>query len=509
MRFARSILCFVVLTILAPLAFSQSESEASFSATVSCAPPTYSCARSDLNTTNNLNPAPSVKSQNTIVTPSDFDLPIVRVTDANTFQNRTFSATLSGSDEDNIFNTNDTYLIVGDQGGWRYPVSFDSSTMQVRNSGAWTVGTNQFRWSGSGSFSRTEPNIIYSVAASSSISGFKPSKTALYKFTISGTTSISATATEMFDFISCKGMPNPYNPTWGSVLTVSSGDTRFSQAFSNQKGGQNTATDITVYDAPSGQCYRYDTATAQLCTSTGCVPMSLSDEFKVHEVYMSLDGNYLRIVFETCIKGGCTQGTNSNPYFWEIGTTNVTRCYSSSTVANCSGHMVEGHSNIYNSTNWPQTAKRPFTSPLDYSIVNSSPGELTPGTDTHYSNNAANSADTNPYWVTNVQNVHTAFGKAGCNKSGNIYEGCTFPGPLYGEIFGITQSGGYIRAAHSYNSGSSSYFNCANTIGSVSQSGKFFAWTSDWLTTLGKDNSGKYRCDVFIVNLAAQQGAKN
>jgi hypothetical protein len=140
--------------------------------------------------------------------------------------------------------------------------------------------------------------------------------------------------------------------------------------------------------------------------------------------------------------------------------------------------------------------------------VNSTP-KLVPNTDTHFSNNASDPNDTYPYWVTNVQNVRTNFGGAGCNTTGNLYAGCTFPGPLYGEIFGITQHGGYIRAAHSYNSGASPYFNCANTIGSVSQTGKFFAWTSDWLTTLGRDSSGHYRCDVFVVKLDAQQGATN
>jgi len=503
----------VIVLSLSPLVFSQSEASITdvSTGTINCAPPNYNCARSDLNTTNNLNPPPVLGKQNTIVTPSDFDLPIVRVTDASTFDNKTLTVTLSGSDEDNIFNTNDTFLMASDMGSWRYPISFDPSTMQVRNKGAWTPGTNQFRWGGSGSFSRTDPNTIYSVAAKTSIAGLNPSGTALYKFKLSGTTSISATATKVFDFDTCQGMPNPYNVghgVWRSTLTVSAGDKRFAQAFSNKKGGQNTGTDITVYDAASRQCYRYDTAHATLCTSSGCVPMSLSDEFTIHEVYISLDGNYLRIEFYTCTKGGCNEGS-SHPYFWEIGTTNVTRCYSGTGSMNCSGHMVEGYSHFYNSTSWPQTAKRPMSDLSNYKVVNLTPSDLTPNTDTHYSNNAADPNDAHPYWVTNVQDVHTTFGGKGCNRTGNVYEGCTFPGPLYGEIFGITQDGGYIRAAHSYNSGASSYFNCANTIGAVSQTGKFFAWTSDWLTTLGKDSSGHYRCDVFIVNLAAQQGAKN
>jgi hypothetical protein len=168
--------------------------------------------------------------------------------------------------------------------------------------------------------------------------------------------------------------------------------------------------------------------------------------------------------------------------------------------------MVEGYSHLYNAIGWPEMGKRAFSDPLSYTLINSTP-DLNPLTDSHLSNNAANAADTNPIWVTNVQNVRTKFGGAGCNRTGNIYAGCIFPGPLYGEIFGITQSGNYIRAAHTYNSGSSSYFNCGSTIGTVSQTGRFFVWTSDWLTTLGKDDTNQNRCDVFVVNLGAAKGA--
>lgn len=508
----------LLLAVLAFSSFALSQvgdvaADSNSTTTTTCAPPTYGCARSDLITTNNLNPPPAMtRGKNTIVTPSDFKLPIVRVTDGTLFQNRTLTVTLSGSNGDNIFSTDDSYLLVIDTGGWRYPVAFNPSTMKMLNTAAWTPGANQVRFGGSGSFSRTTRNVVYSVMGSNTqIAGTSPNDTTLFKLSLSGTTSISATGTKVFDFATCPGMPRPYhigNPIWRSVLTVSAGDKRYSEAFSNQKGGQDTATDITVYDAPSKQCYRYDTAHARLCTSTGCAPMSLPDTFKIHEVYMSLDGNYLRIMFSRCISGGCTQGTASNPYFWKIGTTEVTRCYTPSHTANCSGHMVEGYTHLYNAIMWPQTGKRSFTDPLSYSLVNSSPS-LTPNTDEHYSNNAANSNDTNPYWVTNVQNVHTTFGGRGCNKTGNLYLGCTFPGPLFGEVYGITQNGGYIRAAHTYNSGSSKNFNCSNAIGAVSQSGRFFAFSSDWLTTLGKDDNNLPRCDVFIVNLAAAQGASN
>jgi hypothetical protein len=481
----------------------------SFAVGQTCAPPTYGCARSDLIKTNNLNPPPVVSQKNAVVTPSDFRLPIVRATDGAMWSKKTLTVTNSGSNGDNIFNVDDTYVLVVDGGGWTYPLAFSPSTLHTLNTSAWKIGTNQVRWAGTSSFSRVNRSVLYTIPSGTTpIKGVNPNGSTLYKITLAGTSSITASGVPVFDFAKCPGMRNPYgigNGIWHSVLTVSKGDTRFAVALSNQ-GGQNSGTDIVVYDAPSGHCYRYDTAHARLCISTGCMPMSLSDEYKIHEVYMSLDGKYLRITIGSCITSGCLNTSGTVPYIWQIGTTEVTRCTDSAGNTACTGHMVEGYSHLYNSLYWPIVGRRLMSDPLSYGMLNTAP-VLSPRSDQHYSNNAADNNDTNPIWVTNVQNIRTKFGGAGCNKTGNLYFGCTFPAPLYGEVFGITSHGGYIRAAHTYNSGSSAYFNCSNTIGSVSQSGRFFAWSSDWLNTLGIDNFGRHRCDVFIVDLAAAQGA--
>ena len=37
--------------------------------------------------------------------------------------------------------------------------------------------------------------------------------------------------------------------------------------------------------------------------------------------------------------------------------------------------------------------------------------------------------------------------------------------------------------------------------GNVSQDGKFFMFTSNWEDSVGKDRSGRFREDVFIVKL--------
>jgi len=83
----------------------------SFAVAQTCAPPTYGCARSDLIKTNNLNPPPVVSQKNAIVTPSDFRLPIVRATDGSMWEKKTLTTTNSGSNGDNIFNVDDTYVL--------------------------------------------------------------------------------------------------------------------------------------------------------------------------------------------------------------------------------------------------------------------------------------------------------------------------------------------------------------------------------------------------------------
>jgi len=193
------LLVFVVFVVFAvsSLALAQTDPAASSDSTTSttCAPPMYGCARSDLIKTNNLDPAPDMSNgKNTIVTPSDFHLPIVRVTDSTSLQNKTLTVTLSGADVDNIFNTDDTYMMVVDGGSWKYPVAFNPSTMKVINSSPWKAGTNQVRWGGSASFSRTTRNVVYAIPGKQThIPGVTGNSTTLYKLTLSGTTSITAT----------------------------------------------------------------------------------------------------------------------------------------------------------------------------------------------------------------------------------------------------------------------------------------------------------------------------
>jgi hypothetical protein len=69
------------------------------------------------------------------------------------------------------------------------------------------------------------------------------------------------------------------------------------------------------------------------------------------------------------------------------------------------------------------------------------------------------------------------------------------------EILLILPGGLVHRVAHTYNTGKSQFFTCNQAIGSISQDGRLFFFSSDWGGTLGADSAGRSRCDVFVTKL--------
>ena len=78
-----------------------------------------------------------------------------------------------------------------------------------------------------------------------------------------------------------------------------------------------------------------------------------------------------------------------------------------------------------------------------------------------------------------------------------------YPSPAYDEVIAVTTdgSGKRYRFGQTFNSGNSKYFIVQNAIGVVDQSGKYLLFSSDWQGTLGTENDGTPRGDVFIMEL--------
>jgi len=432
-----------------------------------CGPPSYGCSRSDFAVSQVPNPVPNMGGTiglNTIVTPSDFNVPILRATDSTTSGGLSFSVTPSGAGADNIWNTTSTMLIVTFSTQGQFGVlGFNPAIMQS------TGLVPGFKVGGMVTFSRANPNVLYQFSG-----------TRITRWTFSNTAS-PPTSSLVYDFTNCSGLPNPLNITWRGDMFVNAGDAVIGTAFSTT-GYQGTGVWAVAYNFALNACSAYNTQTAQVVGNWGTTgPASDNASYAIHEAYMSL-GSFFDISISTCTSGDCV-GVSGQHYFWQPGTTTVNHC-----STNCGGHSVPGYNTWLNFTSFPQVGERQFTAPNTVSFW---PGTLpspccTQLREAHMSWNNDNPNDTAPFFVTTSTTPNAP---------------ATFNTPLINEIIGYMPDGTLRRFAHSFSTGSDPNFYSQNAIGTVSQDGQWLAWVSDWLNTLGTDSKGNQRIDVFIVKL--------
>jgi hypothetical protein len=453
------------------------------SASGACGPPAYGCSRTDQDIVQLPSMTPNVGNltgANTIVTDPNFGNPIVRITDANTnpdvtFRNRSYVSTASGSADDNPWNTDSTLFVVSDTGANSLPFTFDPSTLRAaRMYGSSFPATGGLKLGFSGDWSRVNPNIFYAHSG-----------TAISKYDF--TDRINPPSPKpVYDFTSSSNcLPAGFTETWSSTGGVSGDDTVFGMAYSNS-GGQGSGVYAVAYKVGSG-CSTLNTQTGQVGGDWGAKgAINIVDRWTIHNAKLSKDGNWLIIVSTTCTSAKCSTG----PYFWQIGTTNVGSCGQGS---HCSGHWTEGYTHWINNNQVGNQESRPLSDPaavmdLTLTVPMSSHGTL----DEHASWNNADPADSLPFIVSFWSPTSP------------------FPAAWYNEITGVAPdgSGKVWRFAHSFITGKSQVFNAFYGIGSVSQDGKFFLLSSDWMGTLGSESgtssctTGKdCRSDAFVVEL--------
>jgi hypothetical protein len=449
-----------------------------------CGPPRYGCSRTDEAVVRVPIP-PSVgnlRGANTIVTDPDFGNPIMRLTDANTdphgpFQNRTFFTASSGSADENLWNLDSTLLVVQDTGARAYPFSFNPSTMQASRMYVSSFpDTNGFTIPDSGSWSRVNPNVLYVTT-----------DTVINKYDF-GDRNNAPTPQLVYDFTrSPNCLPPGFSQTWRTRGGVSADDSVMAMGYSNT-GAQQTGVYAVAYKAGSG-CTVLNTSTGEVWGDWGARgTISRPDRWTIHNVKLSKDGNWLIIAVGDCVSSSCSKG----PFFWQIGTTNVISCGDGGL---CSGHFTEGYSHWVNNNNSPLSnqVKRTFGDPASAeNITHVFPSDMSGYFDQHQSWNNVDPGDSVPFlastWIPAGTRMNT----------------------WYNEIIGVAAdgSGTTWRFAHSFITGASHNFSTQYAIGSVSQDGKFFAFSSDWMGTLGSE-SGSRTCtvgtdcrgDVFVVEL--------
>jgi hypothetical protein len=453
------------------------------SSSQACGPPAYGCSRTDLKIAQLPTPpnVGNLRGANTIVTDPDFGNPVVRITDANTnpeagYVNRTYVTAGSGSADDNLWNIDSTLFVVEDSGSNGFPFTFNPSTLQAARMYVANFPATNGLMTDSGIWSRVNANILYTYSG-----------TAINKYDFTNRTT-PPSSQAVYDFTSSRNcLPAGFTLTWSTKGGVSGDDTVFGMAYSNA-GDQGTSVYAVAYKVGSG-CSVINTQTGQVGGDWGTKgTINLTDRWTIHNVKLSKDGNWLIIARSRCTSSTCSDA----PYFWQVGTTYVTSCGAG---GSCSGHWTEGYSHWVNDDNSPMANQviRAFTQPtsVSYLISNFPPG-ITAPLDQHQSWNNVDPADSLPFFSSSWSTT------------------TPFPAPWYNEIIGIAAdgSGKTWRFAHSFISGTSQRFDTQYGIGNVSQDGKFFIFSSDWMGKLGSE-SGATTCtigsncrgDVFVVQL--------
>jgi hypothetical protein len=448
-----------------------------------CGPPAYDCSRFDVKISQLPTP-PSVGNlagANTIVTDPDFGNRVVRITDANTnpaptFKNRTFVTTSSGSADDNLWNTDSTLFTVQDTGANTFVYSFNSSTLQAARLYASNFpATKGLVLSSSGNWSRVNANVLYTDGAG----------TTLYKYDFTNRTNPPAPQL-VYDFSSSPNcLPAGFKPIWSTKGGIGADDTVFAMAYSNT-GSQGTGIYAVVYKVGSG-CSVLNTQTGQVSGDWGAKGrINIADRWTIHNVKLSKDGNWLILSSTACTSANCTL----QPYFWQVGTTNVSSCGAG---GSCSGHFTEGYTHWINVDNSPMSNQviRSFYQPTTvHNLTTDFPPNIIAPLDQHQSWNNADPVDSLPFFSVTWSTISP------------------FPAPWYNEVIAVAAdgSGKTWRFAHTFITARSQRFSTAYAIGTISQDGRFFIFSSDWMGKLGSE-SGTATCtigtdcrgDVFVV----------
>jgi hypothetical protein len=454
---------------------------------VGCGPPLYLCSRTDKLSA----PIPTAPNMGNLVgagmcvNDPDFASKVCRITDSTTNPSTMVSG-YGGDGDRNEFNTDSTKLFVESVNGPVYPMNFDPATMAAtRMYGGWGLSISSPAWS------HTNKDVFYGVAVG-------PNTAKYLKYDTSGGSIPTPTVAADFTGANCF---NGTTPAFVFSAGVSNDDQIFVLGFSDSGGqGGDGAKYVAAYKVGSG-CRMLNTVTGVISGDwgpTGAVPnwtaMTDSDGILLHSLAMSKDGAWISIVAH--VPSCPTCGTNGN-YFWQMATTNVVQ-----PSGNLGGHITEGFTHWINGAGTiGQFQSRLYSDPgVRTGIIptqNFPP--LTYPYDLHVGWNNVDTNDTYPFCGTEYQP-----------------QSLTVPNVAwYKEIFCVSPIDGTVwRFAHTFDTSLSLRFSDTDAIGTVSQDGRFYMWSSDWMGTLGSENGvasctvggpvngAGCRGDVFIVNLA-------
>jgi hypothetical protein len=446
-----------------------------------CGPPHY-CSRTDTKVVHYPSPLPNfggLRGINTVVRDPNFSNPVLRFTDATlqpNFPNRSYITGLGGSGDKVVWNSDSTILLVSDTYGRYFPVKFDP--VNFRQLGP-LYGRNPIFVSGPGIFSRNNRNHFFR---------FYNGKVTLLDYTNRTTPPAGKL---IYDFRNC-GIPAQV--TWQSPAGVDPTDTIFGSAYSTT-GNQGTGVHVVSYNSSLKTCSHLNTSTGVITSWPGGKVIGtvapVADRFTVHNVVMK-SGLWMVITRQTLLSSVPSPGV---AYAWQMGTTVLNHLVPQST-----GHWTAGCGRWINSPGMfgNYYVVRHYSDPSAFSKLWTVP-KSTCGT-------AGSAPCTAPF------DSHPA-SYGGCADSTPVCSSTVAPGtqissPYQNEIvcFSTDGSNKAWRFAHTYSYPSNNFY-AAWSIGSLSQDGRFYAWTTNNGGAFGCAN-GTMNCtlknrrsDVLIVKL--------
>jgi len=276
------------------------------------------------------------------------------------------------------------------------------------------------------------------------------------------------------------------SPGWFDPAGVNNTDTVF-QAGIGTFCGQGGGIWAVSYDASANTYYLFNTATGfqthWTCggggTGPDCTagaysetidgqPQSAANGFYIHNDKSGKDGAWETVSYQR----STVSGSNGTARFWSPSAATVTLMTAAGDCA-FGGHWSTRFTDIINQNNTADGVfwKRSMSSP------NTCTGLWVP---------ASPSLNTDGHWSTNYGTTAQNSAVIGSTSAG----GSTYPpiGDVFeAEVIGFSTDGSNTqwRFGQVLNSYASNGFDPANAIGSLSADGQFFAFTSDWLCTLG------------------------
>lgn len=442
-------------------------------------------------------PLPSVgaaSGANAAVTEPGYATVVVRATDIDTLHStvanwQEFSTCCGGWADINAWNSNSTMFLAEMNGGLPVLMSWSAATLKAAPVYAAPLSFNAQWWSYS------NPNLVYGMAA-----GSDP-VIASAVYSNPPATAAQPAPVNLADLATAPNcLPSLKGATKWSELSVAWNEQRF--AVSASAGAQDTAQYVAVWD-DAGGCRWYDTLTGQMGGNwgpAGVAAWNPSGGYLIHGIRLSGDGQSLLITPVSSSPCGANCNSGNFRSVWKVNSLAVNIGPQLPHQNIWQGHFTVGYNGIVNNVQYSGDGKwcnyaSAYTAFTDlnaskYLIPTTAacaPGAALVGGDQHQSWNDDDSSDTQPVFTTTAVNPTS-------DPAAH---------PWQNEIlaFSVAQPGTVWREASTYNTGTSSFFSCQYGIGTISQDGKWFVFTSDWGKTLGLDSAGKPRCDVFVAEM--------